>query len=90
MAYYESAKRKIREIALKSVVNQKRMSRIRTSLRKVEDAIATGAKDKAQAAFRDMQPVLMSGATKGMVHRRLVSRKLSRLSARIKKMAASA
>ncbi|MSO54027.1 MAG: 30S ribosomal protein S20 [Rhodospirillales bacterium] len=90
MAYYASAKRKIREIALKTPVNQKRMSRIRTSLRKVEDAITTGTKEKAQAAFREMQPVLMAGGNKGMVHARMVSRKLSRLSARIKKMATSA
>ena len=70
----------------RTALNRARASRLRTSLRKVEEAIASGDKKAAQAAFRAAQPALMRGAQKNIVHRNAVARKLSRLSARIKKL----
>tara|TARA_B100000315_G_C14509295_1_gene556186 strand:- start:738 stop:1004 length:267 start_codon:yes stop_codon:yes gene_type:complete len=88
MANHPSAKKRIRQIKRRSEVNGARMSRIRTFLRKVEEAIAGGDADSARAAFREVQPELARGAQKGLIHRKKVSRKLSRLSARIKAMPA--
>ncbi|NJO55831.1 MAG: 30S ribosomal protein S20, partial [Rhodospirillales bacterium] len=67
-------------------VNRARVSRIRTYLRKVEAAIASGNKEEAVVAFRSAQPELMRGRKRGMMHANTVSRRLSRLSARIKAM----
>ncbi len=88
MAYHESAKKSIRQIKKRTEVNRARIGRIRTFLRKVEDAVASGNKEHALAAFRTAQPELMRGADKGVMHRNTVSRKLSRLAARIKTMPA--
>ena len=88
MAYHESAKKSIRQIKKRTEVNRARIGRIRTFLRKVEDAVASGNKEQALAAFRTAQPELMRGADKGVMHRNTVSRKLSRLAARIKTMPA--
>jgi small subunit ribosomal protein S20 len=88
MAYHASAKKSIRQIKKRTQVNRARVGRIRTFLRKVEDSIASGDKDQALAAFRIAQPELMRGANKGVVHRNTVSRKISRLAARIKTMPA--
>lgn len=88
MAHHKSAKKRIRQTEKRTRVNRARLSRIRTYLRKVEDAIASGDQEKARAAFRDAQPELMRGAGKGVLHRNTVSRRLSRLSARIKAMTA--
>jgi len=88
MAQHASAKKRIRQTKKRTEVNGARVSRIRTFLRKVETAIADGTKEEAAAAFRLVQPELMRGANKGMVHRNTVARKLSRLSQRIKSMTA--
>jgi small subunit ribosomal protein S20 len=88
MAYHESAKKSIRQIKKRTLVNRARIGRIRTFLRKLDDAVASGDKEKALAAFRTAQPELMRGVNKGVIHRNTVSRKLSRLSARIKTMSA--
>lgn len=88
MANIQSAKKKIRQIQRRTAVNGMRVSRIRTFVRKVEEAITSGDKSSAQEAFRAAQPEMMRGAQKGMLHRNLVSRRISRLSARIKAMAA--
>jgi small subunit ribosomal protein S20 len=88
MAYHDSAKKSIRQIKKRTQVNRARVGRIRTFLRKVEDAVASGDKERALAAFRSAQPELMRGADKGVIHRNTVSRKLSRLAARIKAMPA--
>jgi len=88
MAHHKSAKKRIRQTAKRTRVNRARISRIRTYLRKVEDAISSGDQEKARAAFKDAQPELMRGAGKGVLHRNTVSRRLSRLSARIKAMSA--
>ena len=86
MAQHASAKKRIRQTKRRTEVNRSRVSRIRTFLRKVESAIAGGNKDEAVAAYGKAQPELMRGATKGVVHRNMVARKLSRLAQRIKAM----
>ncbi len=86
MAHHKSAKKRIRQTARRTVVNRNRRSRIRTYVKKVELAIASGDKDAAAAAFKDAQPEMMRGVNKGVLHQNTVSRKLSRLSKRIKAM----
>ena len=88
MAHHKSAKKRIRQIKRRTAVNRARVSRIRTFLRKVEDAIASGDQAVAREALRAAQPELMRGANKGVVHRNTAARRLSRLSARIKAMPA--
>ena len=78
----------VRKIARRTQVNKSRRSRVRTFLRKVEDAIRTGDKSAADSAFRDAQPEMQRAVTKGVMHKRTVARKLSRLSARIKALSA--
>ena len=63
-----------------------RRSRIRTELRKVEEAIASGDKDAAAAALKAAQPELMRGVTKGVYHKNTAARKMSRLAARVKSL----
>jgi small subunit ribosomal protein S20 len=84
MANTASARKRIRQTEKRTARNRARRSRVRTFLRKVEQAIAGGDKAQAQEAFRAAQPELQRAATKGVVHRNAVARKLSRLSARIK------
>lgn len=84
MANHKSAEKRIRQTARRTEVNRARVSRIRTFLKKVETAIASGDKSAASAAFKEAQPELMRGASKGVLHANTVSRKLSRLSGRIK------
>ena len=84
MANLRSAKKRIRQTARKTVVNRDRIGRVRTFVKKVETAIATGDKDAANAALKAAQPEIMRGVTKGVVHRKTASRKVSRLNARIK------
>ena len=84
MAHHKSAKKRIRQTVRRTAVNRARTSRVRTFLKKVEDAIATGDKTAARAAFVAAQPEMHRGVVKGMLHRNTVARKLSRLSARIK------
>ena len=84
MANIRSAKKRIRQTARKTVVNRNRIGRVRTFVKKVETAIATGDKDAANATLKAAQPEIMRGVTKGVVHRKTASRKVSRLNARIK------
>lgn len=88
MANHKSAEKRIRQTATRTEVNRARTSRIRTFLKNVETAIASGNKPAAQQAFKEAQPELMRGVSKGVVKISTASRKLSRLSARIKKLAA--
>lgn len=88
MANHASAKKRIRQSLRQTAVNGVRKTRIRTFIRKVEEAIAGGDKTVAEAAFRAAQPELMRGVAKGVFHKNTASRKLSRLSARIKVLAA--
>lgn len=88
MANHKSAKKRNRQTQTRTVVNRNRVSRIRTFMRKVEEAISSGDQSAAQAALCTAQPELMRGAGKGVLHANTVSRRLSRLSARIKSMGA--
>jgi small subunit ribosomal protein S20 len=84
MANHKSAKTRIRRNARRADINGARISRVRTFMRKVESAIGAGDKDAAQAAFRAAQPEIHRGVGKGVLNKNMASRKLSRLSARIK------
>ena len=84
MANTASARKRIRQNEKRTARNRARRSRVRTFLRKVEQAISGGDKTQAQDAFRAAQPELQRAATKGVFHHNTVARKLSRLSARIK------
>lgn len=84
MANHKSAEKRIRQTARRTEVNRARVSRIRTFVKKVELAIASGDRTAAADALRDAQPELMRGVSKGVLHKNTVARKLSRLSARIK------
>ena len=88
MAQHKSAEKRARQTVRRTAVNGARVSRIRTFVKKVELAIASGDKTAAQAAFKEAQPEMQSGVTKGVLHQNTVSRKLSRLSARIKSLSA--
>ncbi|HEV7267461.1 MAG TPA: 30S ribosomal protein S20 [Falsiroseomonas sp.] len=90
MANTDSARKRIRQIEKRTARNRARKSRVRTFLRKVEQAIASGDKGAAQEAFRAAQPELQRAATKGVLHDNTVARKLSRLSTRIKALAVAA
>jgi small subunit ribosomal protein S20 len=83
MANTKSAAKKARQDERRNAVNRARVSRIRTTVKKVEDAISTGDKAQAQAALKSAQPELHSSVNKGHMHRNTVARKLSRLTKRI-------
>jgi small subunit ribosomal protein S20 len=83
MANHKSAEKRIRQIAKRTAINRARTSRVRTFVKKVETAIATGDKGAAQVAFQLAQPELHRAVTKGVLHKNTVSRKLSRLATRI-------
>jgi small subunit ribosomal protein S20 len=84
MANSKSAEKRIRRNERREEINQARIGRIRTFVKKVEGAIASGDKSVAEAAFRAAQPEVQRGVTKGVLHRNTAARKLSRLSGRIK------
>mgnify|MGYP003462771288 CR=1 FL=1 len=88
MANTKSAKKATRVAARRTEVNKNRVSRIRTQVRKVEEAIASGDRANAEAALKAAQPELMRGAQKGVMHKNTASRKVSRLSARVKALKA--
>ena len=84
MANHKSAKKRIRRNANRAEINKSRISRIRTFVKRVETAIASGDKDAAQTALKEAQPELMRGVSKGVMHKNTASRKMSRLSAQVK------
>jgi small subunit ribosomal protein S20 len=84
MANSAQAKKRARQNERRAAVNKARRSRIRTYLRMVEEAIASGDKEAAQNALRVAQPELMRGVTRGVFHKNTAARKMSRLSARVK------
>ncbi|MEM7596227.1 MAG: 30S ribosomal protein S20 [Pseudomonadota bacterium] len=84
MANSPQSKKRARQNERRFAVNKARRSRIRTYLRKVEEAIASGDKDAAQAALQAAQPELMRGVSKGVFHKNTAARKMSRLSSRVK------
>jgi small subunit ribosomal protein S20 len=83
MANHKSAEKRHRQTLKRTEVNRIRVSRLRTFLKKVELAIASGNKEDATVAYAAVQPELHRGVGKGIIHRNTVARKLSRLSVRI-------
>lgn len=83
MANTPQSKKRARQIERRTDVNKARRSRIRTYLRKVEEAIASGDAQAAALALKTAQPELMRGVTKGVVHKNTAARKVSRLAARV-------
>jgi small subunit ribosomal protein S20 len=88
MANTASAKKAARKIERRTEINKVRRSRVRSYVRKVEEAIASGNKEAAQAALVVAQPELMRAATKGVMHENTASRKVSRLARRVKALSA--
>jgi small subunit ribosomal protein S20 len=88
MANIKSAKKRVLRSQRQAEVNRTRISRVRTYIKRVEQAIAGGDAAKAKDALREAQPEVMRGAQKGVLHRNAAARTLSRLSARIKALGA--
>jgi small subunit ribosomal protein S20 len=86
MANTSSARKATRQIARRTIVNKSRRSRLRTAVVKIEEAIATGDRARAQAALKDVEPVIMRAAQKGVIHKNAASRKVSRLAHRVAKL----
>ena len=89
MANTKSAKKAARQATRRTVVNKARRTRLRSSVRKVEEAIASGDKEAAAAALKEAEPVIARTAQKGIVHRNSASRKMSRLAKRVGAMGKS-
>lgn len=83
MANTPQAKKRIRRNARRADVNRTRLSRIRTFVKQAEAALAAGDKDVARAALSRVQPELARGVAKGVVHKNMAARKLSRLTRRL-------
>lgn len=88
MANTPQSKKRARQAERRQDINKARRSRIRTYLRKVEEAIASGKQDAAAVALREAQPELARGVSKGVVHKNTAARKMSRLAARVKALSA--
>lgn len=87
MANTKSAKKATRKIARRTEINKQRRSRMRTDLRAVEEALAAGDAKRAQEALAAAEPTLMQAAQKGVIHRNAASRKIARLTKRVRKIA---
>ncbi len=83
MANTPSAKKAVRKIERRTKVNKSRRSQMRTYVRKVEEALASGNREAARAALHAAEPLLMRAAQKGIVHKNTASRKVSRLAHRL-------
>ena len=88
MANTKSAKKATRKIEVRTAVNKARRSRMRTFIRNVEEAIATGDQAKAAAALKSAEPEIMRAAQKGVVPGNTASRKVSRLAQAVRKLSA--
>jgi small subunit ribosomal protein S20 len=84
MANIKSAKKRIRQTLKRTEMNRARVSRVRNFVRKAEEAIGSGDKQQAQDSFKIAQSEIMRGVSKGVVHLKTASRKISRLNARVK------
>ncbi|HEX6001605.1 MAG TPA: 30S ribosomal protein S20 [Hyphomicrobiaceae bacterium] len=87
MANTKSATKAARQAIRRTAINKARASQVKSSVRKVEEAIASGNKEAAKSALAAAQPVLMRSAQKNVLHKKAASRKVSRLSSRLKAMA---
>lgn len=86
MANTKSAKKAVRVMARKTAVNKSRRTMVRSSLRRVEDAIASGDKAAAQTAVKAAEPTMMRAVSNGVFHKNTGARKISRLNKRVKAM----
>jgi small subunit ribosomal protein S20 len=86
MANTPSAKKAARKIERRTIVNRSRRSRLRTFVRKVEEAIASGNHEAAAAALKAAEPVIVRAAQNGIIHRNTASRKVSRLTVRVRSL----
>jgi small subunit ribosomal protein S20 len=87
MANTPQAEKRIRRNDRRAEINGARVSRIRTVIKKVETAIATGKRTDAEAALKAAQPEIMRGVSKGVTHKNTASRKISRLTKRVRALA---
>ena len=87
MANTSSAKKAARKMLRRTEINKSRVSRLKSYVRKVEEALASGDKGAAKGALAAAEPILMRTAQKGIIHKRTAARKVSRLAARVKAMA---
>jgi small subunit ribosomal protein S20 len=83
MANTPQAKKRIRRNANRALINHSRISRIRTFIKQVESAIASGKKAEAAEALKTMQPEMARGVARGVIHKNTAARKISRLSKRV-------
>ncbi len=90
MANTKSAQKAARVTTRRTEINKAQRSRLRSTMRTVETAIAAGDKAAAEQALKAAEPVMMRAAQKGVVHKKTMSRKVSRLGARVKSIGASA
>lgn len=86
MANTSSARKAARQAARRTMINKSRTSRMKLSVRKVEEALASGDKAAAKAALAAAEPILMRASQKGVVHKKTASRRISRLAARVKSL----
>ncbi len=90
MAHHKSAQKRIRQTEARTAINRSRISRIRTFIKRVEKAVEGGDQVTAQQALKEAQPEIMRGVSKGVLKLGTASRKVSRLSARVKALGSSA
>lgn len=90
MANTPQARKRMRQAEKRADINKARKSRVRTYVRKVEEALASGDADAASAALKAARPEIMRGAVKGVIHKNAANRKVSRLSRRVKAISTSA
>jgi small subunit ribosomal protein S20 len=88
MANTKSAQKAARKMVRKTEINKSRRTRLKTEVRKVEEALAAGKKTEAIAALKAAEPILMRTAQKGVIHKKTASRKVSRLTARVNALSA--
>ena len=86
MANIASAKKRIRSTNRKTIINKNRVRKIRTFEKKIEEAISKGSYEEAMLALKNVQPELMAGVNKGVIHKGTMSRKISRYNSRIKSL----
>ena len=87
MPSHKSAEKRVRQTKHRTEVNKSRRSEVRSAVRKVEEALASGDKKAATAALKAAEPAIMRGVSKGVIHKNTGSRKVSRLAARVKTLA---
>ncbi|MET3559626.1 small subunit ribosomal protein S20 [Bartonella japonica] len=84
MANTPSAQKAVRKVAARTQINRARRSRVRTFIRKFDDALASGDRVSAEIAFKDFEPEIMRAVSKGVFHKNTAARKVSRLAKRLR------